>query len=211
MADYHTKQAALARLAEALKAQGWTLYGYQPNESNAMIDYYSPASWSGYAEHKAYPGLKVVASSFAPRYCTFEHPPSNESPKGAMWHIEQNGKLIASGKGFNTCGDYKNGAKAACELAAEITNICRQRTTATAAKAEAQSPRGIAASTATPVAITEDGNWLWVKFAQKPDELVRVQLKQLGGSFSKRRQAWYFTSPQYLDQLRALFPTTTLQ
>jgi hypothetical protein len=26
------------------------------------------------------------------------------------------------------------------------------------------------------VAITADGNWIWVKFAQKPDELVRVQL-----------------------------------
>ena len=61
------------------------------------------------------------------------------------------------------------------------------------------------------MAITEDGNWIWVKFAQKPDELVRVQLKQLGGSFSKRRQAWYFTSPQYLDQLRALFPVATPQ
>ena len=145
-----------------------------------------------------------------PNFHHYERQPAHRTPPGFMWHIEQAGKLVAKGKGFSEL-QLQHDQRRPPAVVAAITEACAKLTAAAAAAAEAQSPRGIAANTATPVAITADGNWIWVKFAQKPDELVRVQLKQLGGSFSKRRQAWYFTSPQYLDQLRALFPVATPQ
>lgn len=206
---YYEKQSALASLASALKDAGWTLYQFQLPVCNPIGDY-EPARWYGHAEHKDFPGLKLVSSNFSPAFGNYEGHPTTSTPRGCMWHIEQQGQVVAHGKGY-TDFDYNSKPKDHQKVIAAITAACRQLTAAAAAKAAAQSPRGIAANTATPVAITEDGNWLWVKFAQKPDELVRVQLKQLGGSFSKRRQAWYFTSPQYLDQLRALFPAATAQ
>ena len=126
-----------------------------------------------------------------------------------MWHIEQDGRSSPRARVSATALQHRR--RGPPRVVAAITEACARLTADAAAGAAAQSPRGIAANTATPVAITEDGNWIWVKFAQKPDELVRVQLRNLGGSFSKRRQAWYFTSPQYLDQLRTLFPAATPQ
>ena len=207
--NYYAKQHALANLAGTLKTQGWTLYQYglaHYNESDSG----APANWLGHAEHKRYPGLKVVSAFFWPKYSHYEGQPIHRTPAGYMWHIEQDGLVVAQGKGFTDCS-YNTDAADRQRVVAAITEACARLTADATAAAAAQSPRGIAANTATPVAITEDGNWIWVKFAQKPDELVRVQLKQLGGSFSKRRQAWYFTSPQYLDQLCTLFPTATPQ
>jgi hypothetical protein len=206
---YSEKQSALASLASALQAAGWTLYQFHPPVCNPVGDY-EPARWYGHAEHKHFPGLKLVSANFSPTYGNYEGHPRTSTPCGCLWHIEQHGQVVAQGKGYANFS-YNSKASDHQAVIAAITAACRQLTAAAAAQAAAQSPQGIAANTATPVAITADGNWLWVKFAQKPDELVRVQLKQLGGSFSKRRQAWYFTSPQYLDQLRTLFPVATPQ
>ena len=207
--NYYEKQRALANLALSLKAPAGPSTTSTLPSTTRVGDIEWPR-WDGHAEHKHFPGLKVVSANFMPNFHLYERQPAARTPPGFMWHIEQAGKPVAKGKGFSEC-NYNTTSADHQRVVAAITEACAKLTAAAAAATEAQSPRGIAANTATPVAITADGNWIWVKFAQKPDELVRVQLKQLGGSFSKRRQAWYFTSPQYLDQLRALFPVATPQ
>ncbi|MBU1750036.1 MAG: hypothetical protein KKA73_20320, partial [Chloroflexi bacterium] len=40
---------AVARIGEELQRRGWELYGYTPDRSEPLTDYYSPASWRGVA------------------------------------------------------------------------------------------------------------------------------------------------------------------
>jgi hypothetical protein len=44
------RRRAKASIAEELAQRGWTLYGYKPDRSDGMTDYYDPASWDGIAE-----------------------------------------------------------------------------------------------------------------------------------------------------------------
>jgi len=48
-------------------------------------------------------------------------------------------------------------------------------------------------ATTTPVlkGITRKGNWLWLKFTDKPSEKDRVVMKAAGGKYSRRRGMWY--------------------
>lgn len=48
--DYHDKKQAKRNLAKALEALGWKLYGWHEDKSDAMTDYWHPASWDGIAE-----------------------------------------------------------------------------------------------------------------------------------------------------------------
>lgn len=41
--------------------------------------------------------------------------------------------------------------------------------------------------------VEREGDWLWAYFPEKPDSGTREALKDLGGRFSGRRKAWYFT------------------
>ena len=64
------RQRGVANLGEALQRRGWTLYGYSPDQSEAMTDYYHPASWLGIAEKDGFvvvvdvaPGSSLLKSS----------------------------------------------------------------------------------------------------------------------------------------------------
>lgn len=50
---YQYQDAKLAIIAE-LANRGWTIYGYSPDESDSMTDYYCPAHWDGIAEKNGY-------------------------------------------------------------------------------------------------------------------------------------------------------------
>lgn len=55
MSNYYDYQSIKARIAERLMTMdGWKVYGYKPDESDAMTDYWSPASWGGVAEKNGY-------------------------------------------------------------------------------------------------------------------------------------------------------------
>lgn len=54
MSNYYEKRDAKVRMSEELRKLGWKIYGYKPNESDSMTDYYSPANWDGIATKNGY-------------------------------------------------------------------------------------------------------------------------------------------------------------
>lgn len=51
---YGDKRESKVQICHALSALGWKIYGYSPDESDAMTDYYCPASWDGIATKNGY-------------------------------------------------------------------------------------------------------------------------------------------------------------
>lgn len=198
--NYYEKQRALVNLALALKEAGWTIHGFHEDKSDAMVDYFQPASWSSHATHKDYPGIKIVGAFCTKRYNTTEDAPVTETPKGKMWHMEASGRLVDSGTGFSDCCDHRNGLPAARRIVAEINRTAKRRT-------ENAKPAAVAANGNAP-AFTPDNNWLWLKFPQKPSEAVRMQLRGITNqtaNWSSSRQAWYCTDATYFPAVRAIF------
>lgn len=55
MSTYYEYQDVKVMIAHKLMSMdGWKVYGYYPDESDPMTDYYSPASWDGVAEKNGY-------------------------------------------------------------------------------------------------------------------------------------------------------------
>jgi len=51
---YEDKQNSLIAIMQGLEFRGWLIYGYKPNMSDAMIDYFDPARWDGIAVKNGY-------------------------------------------------------------------------------------------------------------------------------------------------------------
>ncbi len=51
---YGDKREARVKIAMALVEKGWKIYGWKNDESDAMVDYFSPADWDGIAEKNGY-------------------------------------------------------------------------------------------------------------------------------------------------------------
>ncbi len=54
MSNYYSKRDAKVRIAHELMKMGWNVEGYKADESDSMIDYYSPANWDGIATKNGY-------------------------------------------------------------------------------------------------------------------------------------------------------------
>lgn len=55
MSTYYQYKDVMVMIAHKLmKLEGWKVYGYKPDESDSMTDYYSPAHWGGIAEKNGY-------------------------------------------------------------------------------------------------------------------------------------------------------------
>lgn len=54
MSNYYEYKDIKVKIMRGLKAKGWTCYGYKPDTSDAMTDYYNPASWEGIAEKEGF-------------------------------------------------------------------------------------------------------------------------------------------------------------
>lgn len=52
--SYYENREALVKIADALRNNGWTIYGYKEDESDSMTDYWNPASWNGIASKNGY-------------------------------------------------------------------------------------------------------------------------------------------------------------
>lgn len=57
------RRRAKASIAEELVERGWTLYGYKPDRSDGMTDYYDPANWDGIAEKDGFVVVVDVGKS----------------------------------------------------------------------------------------------------------------------------------------------------
>ena len=51
---YLDKREAKVKICHALAEKGWEIYGYDPDQSDSMTDYYHPASWDGIATKNGY-------------------------------------------------------------------------------------------------------------------------------------------------------------
>lgn len=51
---YYDKQVAKVAIMWELQAKGWKVYGYKPDQSDSMTDYFNPASWEGITEKNGY-------------------------------------------------------------------------------------------------------------------------------------------------------------
>lgn len=51
---YGDKQNSLIAIMQGLENRGWLIYGYNPDQSDCMTDYYHPASWDGIAVKNGY-------------------------------------------------------------------------------------------------------------------------------------------------------------
>ncbi|EXG87801.1 hypothetical protein K413DRAFT_4702 [Clostridium sp. ASBs410] len=55
MSNYYDYREVKVMIAHRLMAlDGWKVYGYSPDESDSMTDYYCPATWDGVAEKNGY-------------------------------------------------------------------------------------------------------------------------------------------------------------
>ena len=72
MSNYNEKRDARVNLAHILEKAGFRLYGYKPDQSDMMVDYYNPADWDGIAtkgqyiavvDNKGKNGLEIIVNS----------------------------------------------------------------------------------------------------------------------------------------------------
>lgn len=69
MSNYYTMQDSKVELMKGLVNNGWKVYGYKPNESDAMSDYWSPAHWQGIATKNDF---VLVVDQFNTSYSGYE-------------------------------------------------------------------------------------------------------------------------------------------
>lgn len=140
-------------------------------------------------------------------------PVFHEVSKGMAWHVEINGKVAFSGKGFAGCERDSNQDHSAAEAVAdEIEGVARlaiARYGATGimatrppivVQAAASAPKSGQLSTLDGITIEQERDWTWVKFPGVPSEDVRVAIKtQYDARFSGKRQAWYIRQAVDID------------
>ncbi|PYE51614.1 hypothetical protein HUB98_06240 [Paenibacillus barcinonensis] len=173
---YLDKQEAKVNIMYKLVDSGWQVFGYKQDESDSMVDYYSPASWSGVATKNGYVLLvdvckynlsdsgrevrkydynkqsyvansriekltammndaastenekascavliekEIEKANVEPSYTVIETYPTFAfaNPKGASWHIEKDGQIIAKGNGVYATNtyDWENKEKSASQ------------------------------------------------------------------------------------------------
>lgn len=128
--------------------------------------------------------------------CTW--PTFQATPKGRAWHIEINGKIIATGTGLAESCDFGSEGR---EGANRVTDaILAALASATAPKPEQAAPT-TAEVKAGDARIEYDRDWTWIYFPGKPAEAVREALKSLGFRFSGKRVGWYTTEHVPQEQL----------
>jgi hypothetical protein len=111
-ADYHDKRAAKVVIADALREAGWTIHGFHADRSDAMTDYFAPASWEGVASKDDW--VVVVDAEYAAKHYSGQKegwPTFSATPGASNWHVEYKGQILEKGIGLARCyrGYYEGG------------------------------------------------------------------------------------------------------
>lgn len=77
--SYYNKQSAKVAIMSVLVEKGWKVYGYKPDQSDMMTDYYSPAHWDGVAEKN---GFVLLVDQYSTHYSGYEVKKYNYNVKG---------------------------------------------------------------------------------------------------------------------------------
>jgi len=192
---YYGKQRGAVRLAKALQEAGWIVHGYKPDGSDPMTDYYDPASWLGIATRDdltvvvdlpwGWDGEKVIGDKSP--YATFPEAVRSAgvtwqpNPSRCNWHVERGGQVVASGVGIGAAGDWGPRAERALRrILQAIENAGRSGL-----------PRAGESIPDVQVQRNLERNGVEVRFARKPPEHVRAELKANGFRWSRQQGLWY--------------------
>lgn len=67
--NYYNFRDAKVLIAAELSKRGWEIFGFKPDESDSMTDYWSPADWDGIATKNGYVAVfdcsEYMASSYS--------------------------------------------------------------------------------------------------------------------------------------------------
>ena len=202
------RRKAKAALGLALRARGWTLYGFHEDRSDPMTDYWAPASWDGVAEKRGYVVVVDISagSSLLKRSSsrstakqpqgdacnhgevTLPWPSFQVCPANKLWHVEKDGRVLDSGVGLGPCADYDR------DKAAAAVNRIVDRIEAAIHHAEGNETPGAAATTNADGVIIRrnlEKEGIEVVFSARPDETIRAGLKRLEFRWSRRQGLWY--------------------
>lgn len=120
-------------------------------------------------------------------------------PKGRMWGIQHNGRIVATGTGYDACGHhgYYNHNTHQYEPVQAVLDTCDKIEQAVRATIQtpATNPPASGSAGSVTYTITLDRDWTWVSFPSNPGPSVLDILRNMGARFSKRRLAWYLTRP----------------
>ena len=113
---------------------------------------------------------------------TFQHCPASR-----LWHVEKEGRILASGVGLGPCADYDSQrAQAAVEqIVRRIEDAMHTR------PASAEADAGAPSNVAVVIRHNQAHDGIEVTFASKPALEVRDALKALGFRWSQRQGLWY--------------------
>lgn len=93
MTNYYDKQSAKVALVHVLKNNGWTIFGYTPDASDAMTDYWSPAHWDGVATKN---GFVLLVDQYSTSNSGREEKSYNYNNNGKTSSYEKIKKLEAT-------------------------------------------------------------------------------------------------------------------
>lgn len=100
---YLRQEEAKRNLCEGLRRAGATIFGWHPDRSDSMSDYWQPASWDGIATYEDYTIVVAISPLDLPQSGSDGWPAFQLVQKGFTWHIEKDGEVVARGKGLNLC------------------------------------------------------------------------------------------------------------
>ena len=184
------KKRAIARIGAELQERGWTIYGYDPGESDPMVDYYRAASWNGVAVFEdKYPGVVVCvqvidytveSSSGKDGWPAFE-----ATPKRKGWHVEKDGEIVATGLAYMMkCSRSIGWEQHVEQVATAIERAAERAMTKVSNRDQGEVSNG--------VRLEYDRDWTWLFFPEKPAAEIRERLNGMGARWGRKRAGWYF-------------------
>ena len=186
------KKRAIVRIGAEMQKRGWTIYGYDPGESDPMTDYFRAASWEGVAVFEdQYPGVVVcvqVADFTVESHAGKDGwPQFTATPKHKGWHIEKDGEIVETGLAYMMkCSHYRDWEKHVEQVATAIERAAERALIASAGESPDRNLVG------NGISLEYNRDWTWLFFLEKPEAEVREQLKSMGARWSNKRQGWYF-------------------
>ena len=184
------KKRAIARIGAELQERGWTIYGYDPGESDPMVDYYRAASWNGVAVFEdKYPGVVVCVRVID--YTVESHsgkdgwPAFEATPKRKGWHVEKDGEVVATGLAYMMkCSRSIGWEQHVEQVATAIERAAERAMTKVSNRDQGEVSNG--------VRLEYDRDWTWLFFPEKPAAEIRERLNGMGARWGRKREGWYF-------------------
>lgn len=134
-------------------------------------------------------------------YVAWTWPQFSATPRGRFWHVEHRGRVVASGTGMSQCYRFELKPQPAVLAVADAIEAAVLRAEQGESKPE---PKTTApGNEGSAYTISYERDWTWLSFPAKPSDEVLESVRSLGGRWSRKRRAWYFTrrvEPQQIAQ-----------